>query len=291
MKTWLLNGLRAAFKNRIAEHWLVSMTTGKVYGSFITKCVPNHYQYKTGSLRSAYRFGLHFILDISDLLQWFVFFGFKELSKENLISLAKKGDIVFDIGSNFGEVAMRLAGQTGKAGCVYAFEPDLKNYQKLCESLSLNKGVGVKPFRLAMGSNSGAGKMIIENERNTGMNRVEKVDTGLSSNEGTVDIVTLDHFVEAYKLQKLDVIKIDVEGGELDVLKGGKNTIQKFRPACFVEVNKLFLERYNASVEDVFEFFQHYGYKIVRADNLKPVQAQYFIEGNKGDIICYPPQL
>ena len=78
------------------------MTIGKEFGKAITKFPPNHYQYKTGTIRRVERDGIQYELDLSDLVDWYIYFGFKEPSRMILYKLVKDGSIIMDIGANVG---------------------------------------------------------------------------------------------------------------------------------------------------------------------------------------------
>ena len=133
----LLNRLRSVFKISFLERWLVGKVMGKEIGYFLSKCIPNHYQYELGSVRIVKRNGINFKLDISQLIDWFVYFGLKDKSLEALFNMVEDGDKIVDIGGNIGYVALNVSRLTGSSGIVHTFEPDEINYLKLRENMSL----------------------------------------------------------------------------------------------------------------------------------------------------------
>ena len=123
MKTKLLNILRLIFLYRPFEVVLTYFTSDSIFGSFISKIPPNHYQYKTPSLRKAKRNGIHYNLDISDIIDWYIYYGFREKSKELLLESIKENDTVIDVGANVGGISLRAANIVGnKVGKIYSFE-------------------------------------------------------------------------------------------------------------------------------------------------------------------------
>ena len=108
-KTKLLNILRLMFLYRPFEVVLTYFTSDSIFGSFISKIPPNHYQYKNPSLRKAKRNGIHYNLDISDIIDWYIYYGFREKSKELLLESIKENDTVIDVGANVGEISLRAA--------------------------------------------------------------------------------------------------------------------------------------------------------------------------------------
>ncbi len=124
MKTKLLNILRLMFLYRPFEVVLTYFTSDSIFGSFISKIPPNHYQYKNPSLRKAKRNGIHYNLDIGARTQDDLY-CIKELES------IKENDTVIDVGANVGEISLRAANIVGnKVGKIYSFEPDLINFNR-----------------------------------------------------------------------------------------------------------------------------------------------------------------
>ena len=81
-------------------------------------------------MRKVSRNGINFVLDLSDLVDWWIYFGFRDLGRMELFSKVKKGGIVIDIGANIGEVSMNFAKLAGPNGRVISFEPNRSNYKR-----------------------------------------------------------------------------------------------------------------------------------------------------------------
>ena len=134
----------------------------------------------------------------------------------------KLGDIVFDIGAYVGDTALWFSKAVGSHGKVYAFEPEPRNFEKLKANLERNKVTNVIPLQLALSENEGEMQVASGGNSST----ITQTDTGTS-----VKVTTIDKFVEANKLPRVDFIKMDVEGHELKVLNGAYETIQAFKPS------------------------------------------------------------
>jgi len=126
------------------------------------------------------------------------------------------GDVVFDIGSNIGVFSVMQGARVGH-GRVYAFEPSPTTYTRLARNIALNGLRNVESFQQALGDQAG---------------RVRFVDKPISLNsyvlrsetsEPTVEVEagTLDGFVAARRIDRINLMKIDTEGHELQVLSGG----------------------------------------------------------------------
>jgi len=73
-----------------------------------------------------------------------------------------------------------------------------------------------------------------------------------------VSLITLDEFVEQPAIERIDCIKIDAEGSDFEIIKGARNTIEKFRPVIMLEADHL--ARFSGSKSDVKSFFNRVGY-------------------------------
>ena len=134
----------------------------------------------------------------------------------------KLGDIVFDIGAYVGDTALWFSKAVGPQGKVYAFEPEPSNFEKLKANLERNKVTNVIPLQLALSENEGETQV----SSAAGSSLITQASSGT-----LVKVTTIDKFVEANKLARLDFIKMDVEGHELKVLAGARETIKTFKPS------------------------------------------------------------
>jgi len=134
----------------------------------------------------------------------------------------KLGDIVFDIGAYVGDTALWFSKAVGPQGKVYAFEPEPRNFEKLKANLERNKVTNVIPMQLALSKTEG--EMQVSSA--AGSSVITQTGTGKS-----VKVTTIDKFVEANILPRVDFIKMDVEGHESKVLEGAHETIKTFTPS------------------------------------------------------------
>jgi len=144
-----------------------------------------------------------------------------QYSYDNIIK-AKEGDVVFDAGAYVGDTALWFCKAVGPQGKVYAFEPEPRNFAKLKANLERNKVTNVIPLQLALSETEGGMQVASGGNSST----ITQTGTGTS-----VKVTTIDKFVEANTLPRVDFIKMDVEGHELKVLEGAHETIQAFKPS------------------------------------------------------------
>ena len=169
--------------------------------------------------------------------------------------MARPGAAALDVGANFGYYSICVF-----QNCrVFAFEPFPANRDRLLRNLRLNglkDAVTVLPYglsdfsrtthMLARGNNSGS--------------------AAIGGGAGVeVSVCTLDEFCCQYDIDAIAFIKIDVEGHEQQVLKGGQHTIRELHPPLMVELDPSQLKRAGSKVEDVIATLNEYGYKLMTA--------------------------
>ncbi len=162
------------------------------------------------------------------------------------------GGTVVDIGAALGDHTVSYAKMVGAAGTVHAVEP----YGPFLECLKHNTQhrSNVVVHDVALGAQSAVGTMVRSTDQpnNLGM-------THLFSGEGPVTVTTLDRMAADW--DRLDFIKIDVEGLEPAVLDGAKGVIEKFHPTMLIEVNVKALRMKGYSPADIYQRLRAFGYQ------------------------------
>jgi FkbM family methyltransferase len=155
-----------------------------------------------------------------------------ELELRILAQLLRPEDVVLDVGANIGTHTVFFARTVGEGGFVFSFEPQRLLFQTLCANVALNELLNVKCFEAAVGRGEGTLELLMldpRKENNFGGSPAESAAGG-----ETVQLVSLDSF----GFPDCRLIKIDVEGAELDVLAGAARTIERSRPFLLVENNR-----------------------------------------------------
>lgn len=284
MKRKILDVIRLIWKINILEKVLIKFTIGKIFGTLITKISPNYYQYKKGSIRLVNRDGINYNLDISDIIDWFIYFGFKENSRINLYFLINENDVIIDAGANIGDVSLHASKMVGSKGRVYSFEPDSDNFNRLQKNISLNTFSNIESINKGLGDNKGLFNLFQVNKNNRGMNRI-LFDTNIECPYTVIEVTTIDNFIIENNISKIDLIKIDVEGYEMKVLKGSESTINKFHPKLFIEIDDNNLQKQNNSSKELINFLVNKGYVLSFADNGKLIPRNFNFDNCHFDII------
>lgn len=143
------------------------------------------------------------------------------------------GSVVFDVGANIG-VTATIASKSGAAR-VHAFEPDPAVFPFLLGTIEANS-VAIEAHNMALGAAEGSLSFFSNPTSGSASHLVTKDTLGHGATS-SVTMSTVDAFSKANHIEHLDLIKIDVEGFEIDVLRGAANTIQLLKPAALVEFN------------------------------------------------------
>jgi len=142
----------------------------------------------------------------------------------------QKGCVAADIGANVGALTMLMAKLVGKNGIVLAVEPGPPIFSRLVNNLELNPKIKSRVRIVQLGLSDRKDELFwYEDPRNRG-------NAGLLNGYGIpVDVITLDELVSRENVSRLDFVKIDVEGMELEVIKGGTRTFQEYKPVIYYE--------------------------------------------------------
>lgn len=287
LRRQILDFLRSIFKNKLFEKILIQFVSNREYGITITKIVPNHYQYKKNTYRYAKRNNISYKLDISDIIDWFIYFDFSETSKVSLFKLAQKGNTIIDIGGNVGEISMNFARIVGDKGEVHSFEPHPINVKRFKENLSLNDLKNLTLNDKALGGEEGIFQLLIVDENNYGRNRIStKADDIKNKVCENVQVVLLDNYIEKCKIEKVDLIKIDVEGYEMNVLKGAKNTLKKYHPILFIEIDDNNLKLQDSCSKELIDFLKDFEYSLYFAENNQEIPKNFDFNNCHFDLIA-----
>lgn len=286
-KTSVLNTFRQVFFLPPLEQLLVTVTPKVKFGSFFTKLPPNPHQYKKTSLRRVVRQGIHYELDISDTVDWYIYFGFLIPEMQKLRDLIQPNWTVIDVGANVGNISLDAALRVGPTGKVISIEPVKHNYDRLMKNLSLNSFQNIIPLKVGLGRVPTEVRLGNPMDSNAGTYRVltEKEAKNLPSE--TVQLTNLDTIVKDLQLTQINLIKMDIEGYELEALYGSLKTIQKFKPLLFVEVNAPFLEMQKTNPWELMAFIEKQAYRVIDSSTGAPVPRDYNFK-RMIDILAYP---
>jgi len=181
------------------------------------------------------------------------------------------GDVVLDIGANVGFYASSLGRRLHQTkGKLYAMEPIPSNFARLKQIIALN-GLEdtVQAFNIALGEEEGVVELALEDTNvvfpgtaSTGNASIVRDDSDASTL--SAQMMRLDDFARQEDITSCRLIKMDVEGAEFMVLKGGESFIRHHLPLILIEFNRVAMEKFGWRFQDVQEIVVPWGYQMCR---------------------------
>jgi len=275
--------VKSFFRTCPGERVIIFFTGVPLLKYFFFLLRPRHTDYAPGTSRKVERNNLQYELDISDWVEWNIYFKNHIEPREKLYSMVKKGNVVIDVGVNIGETLLNIASAIGNTGMVSGFEPNPVVFEKCKKNISLNPSLNnilLHPY--ALGKEPSELSLEVRNERNRGMSSLS-----YSANSEKVKVATLDSYVQHKGLARVDLIKIDVEGFEMNVLSGAEQTINQFHPKLFIELDNDLLKRQQTSAKELINWLIQHRYNILNAENNHAVTVNQQFDNCHFDIVCY----
>jgi len=197
-------------------------------------------------------------LDLSDWIPQDIYLtgDFEGTTSNIAMKLLKPGDTVLDVGANIGWFSLLFAQCVGKSGSVLAYEPMPAIASKLKRNLELNQADNVSVSNLALSDHSGIARFYAGHESNTGTSSLREPNNSAGSIE--VQLAPFDTIFE--DRSKVTLVKIDVEGAELQVLRGMEKLLRIAQPILLLEVTDKFLRDMGDSAESMLQFVAQLGY-------------------------------
>lgn len=172
--------------------------------------------------------------------------------------LVPEDGIVFDVGAHAGQFAKLFARRAGR-GRVYAFEPGSYARSILRSALWLNRLSNVAIIPAALGAESGLNTLSIPVKQSGssafGLSHFGPAEPRWETvTEELVAQTTIDAVIAALALPRLDLIKADIEGWELQMLRGAGDTLDRLRPRLMLEISAGHLARAGDRADELFDF-------------------------------------
>lgn len=189
----------------------------------------------------------------------------EEVNIPEVLASLPAGGTVLDVGAHIGGFSVIAAQAVGPAGRVYAFEPVAENADLLEENARLNAMDWLVPVRAAVGRQVGTLELLISDTdtmwastRSSWADVLHHGGTELHTKATPVPVVTVDEFLSDQGIDRVALLKIDVEAAELDVLAGAAHSLAAGR------IEQVIVEVHSPTVpwEDVCAILERYGYEL-----------------------------
>ena len=218
------------------------------------------------------RNGIKYRIDLEEGVDLGIFLGVKNEKKlfniKKFISQRQKFNIV-DIGSNIGSVTLPLA-NTFKKSKVYSIEPTVYAFEKLKENINLNPNLKkrIKTFNYFISEKKNKIKFVHSSWKLNNNNKKHQIHRGILKKTFNKSI-SLDDLLKKNKIP-IKLIKIDVDGYELDVLKSAEKTLKKIKPIIYFELAPYLYKEIGYKFDDLLNYLKKLNYHFYNED-LKPV--------------------
>ena len=187
--------------------------------------------------------------------------SYEKRERQFVEDLLRPGMTVLDIGAHHGLYTLLASRRVGPQGQVVAFEPSARERNNLLQHLRLNRCRNVHVEAVALGSKCGTGELFVVQGIETGCNSLRPPDVSEPTVKASVSVETLDGCVKRLGIAEVDFVKIDAEGAELEVFKGGTELLKRApRPIMLVEVQDLRTAAWGYRAKEIVEFLRRYEY-------------------------------
>lgn len=176
-----------------------------------------------------------------------------------------RGGVFVDVGAHVGYYSLKAANVVGPSGHVLAIEPNPDTLPTLRANIQANGDNMIAVEPVACSDSEGMLTLFAAPRENTGASSLSKANAshaGIATKSFQVRSRPLDALVDENQLTRVDVIKIDVEGAELLVLKGAQRTLDRYHPVIIMELEAEQLKSMGTSSAEVIQFLRSHGYTL-----------------------------
>ncbi|HKB58604.1 MAG TPA: FkbM family methyltransferase [Gallionellaceae bacterium] len=223
--------------------------------------------------------GINYELDLREAIDYAMYVsGSREPETTRALKrLCKPGDVVFDIGANVGSHTLPIASYVGSDGKVYAFEPVPWAINRMSRNVELNTfaNLVLEPIALSDVNEEKEMKFRVSFKigSKSGVGKDGKIDGSWwdECEQVRVRLEKLDDYVASHEINRLDLIKLDVDGFEGKVIRGGLQTLKRFLPDIIMEVAPAWTEMRGDDVRDILKMLQTLGYAFYQEGDFRPI--------------------
>lgn len=185
---------------------------------------------------------------------------YEKVDSAMIVQLVENNSVVFDIGGNIGYYSIALS-KCRQNLTIYAFEPVPSTYEQFVANVYYN---GVQDYiqinNFGLFDKEGELTFYVY-EQDIGNASAAIMHEEMDNKEVICNVTTLDSYVKKQNITGLDFIKCDVEGAEIFVLRGGIETIEKYKPILFVEMLRKWTSKYHYHPNDIIALLGKMGYE------------------------------
>jgi FkbM family methyltransferase len=168
---------------------------------------------------------------------------------------------VLDVGAHHGLYSLLASKRVGKSGRVRSFEPSPRERKYLTQNLGINRCRNVQVESFALGSSAGQAELFMVEGIEDGCNSLRPPAAEVTTTKVTVEVRSLDEYLAQQRIEKVDFIKLDVEGAEIEVLRGATRLLQAAkRPVILAEVQDVRTAPWGYRAEVIIRYLESLGF-------------------------------
>lgn len=193
--------------------------------------------------------------------------------------------LVLDIGAHHGYYTLLASKKVGRNGQVTAFEPSPREHRLLTRHVKLNRCTNVALEKTALGDEDGQAELFVVDGTETGCNSLRPPSLTQPTRAHQVHLERLDNYLERMGMEEISFVKIDAEGGELEILRGAQGLLGRIpRPVILAEVQDIRTRAWNYRAHEILSFLEERDFRWYRASTDGRLEAlelrQETYEGN-----------
>jgi FkbM family methyltransferase len=235
----------------VKGRWHIALAVNKIFAplsqSFCTVSVPMRLGHRMQvDLRAFGQFHAYYLGD------------FDNRAIHATLRVIRQDSVILDVGANVGFWTVPLAMHLNGSGCLHAFEPVPANFQRLVANVRQNTSPDqIHLHELGLSDQNGSLPICLRDDfeqgAETGNAAIVIGPEDLVFDRFTIQVNRLDDIFDSLGVDRIDFIKADIEGHEHRFLAGAVNTIRRFRPILFVEINQVYYKRQNQDGSALFQ--------------------------------------
>jgi FkbM family methyltransferase len=211
---------------------------------------------------------------------------------EFLQGLTWRGRTIVDVGGYEGIHTIFFASRVGEEGRVVTFEPNPDSYRHVLDNVRINGFSNVEVRNVGLADAPGELEFVYPSDRGRGTAFADGREYFREESGAQISmlpVTSIDAEVEAGRCPPPDFVKIDVEGLEEDVLRGMADTVERCRPALFIEIHGWSMQAKEENARRVVELLAGYGYAIRHVESQAQIATANAAAAREGHLYCTSP--
>jgi FkbM family methyltransferase len=203
------------------------------------------------------------------------------------LRLVKRGDVVIEVGANIGYFTRLFANIVGEKGHVIALEPIPQTRITLLQNVQDLKWITVLPY--AVSNEEGKCEMFIPGEIHGQASLKQHSDSAWGNepvSHVTVDCLPLARLEQMHSFGRVNFIKVDVEGAEIQVLKGAREILLRDHPILHLEIEDRWMKSFGYGAADIEFFLRSVGYTFFAAYDKDFIVLDSLKSFKGGNVVC-----